>query len=409
MPRTVVVVADAADAKGGASKVAIESARLLAQSGIDVRLFAATGPFEPLGEPLPNLRAHTLADGFNLMRASAPVRAVHSLWNRPAAEAFGEMLQDLSPAETVVHVHSFQVQLTASVVHAAHGRGFPLVVTSHDYGLACPYSGFYDYNTGAPCGRRALSLGCATTLCNGSRSVAGKLWHVVKGGVQRGVGKVAERADHLAFVSDFSREILAPYLPPGKPTSVIPNPIDLPQGPPRKLEPGAPFLFVGRLTREKGGLLAAQAAAALGVPLLVAGTGPEEEELREACPSVRMLGWQSPQQVREWMRHARALVFPSRWYEGQPLTVQEAQSVGLPVISSDVCAASGTISHGEDGLLFRSGDLDDLKRQMDLLTDDALACALGQAAYDRYWCDPPTNDRHLRATLQVYADVLGRA
>ncbi len=86
-----------------------------------------------------------------------------------------------------------------------------------------------------------------------------------------------------------------------------------------------------------------------------------------------MLGWQDHDAVRGHLRSARALVFPSLWYEGQPLTVLEALSVGTPVIVSDGCAGRDFVADGVSGLWFRSGDADDLARAMREMADDALA------------------------------------
>lgn len=404
MPRNIVIVSEAADAKGGASLAAIASGLALADAGFSVHFFAATGPFNP-PRPVPtNFRVHTMADGLNLIEAPRLQRITQSLWNGKAADAFAQFVSGLSPEETVVHVHSFQVQLTSSVVRKAVEMDFPIVYTAHDYGIACPYSGFYNYNTGAPCGKHALSLGCATTLCNDSKSIAGKLWHLGKGNLQRGKGRVPAAFDHLIFVSEFSRRILRKYLHPQQPTSIVLNPIDLPHEGPRPLASNAPFLFVGRLTHEKGGLTFAQATAKMNAPAVLVGAGPEEESIRGANPNIQMRGWLHPREVREEMRQARALVFPSRWYEGEPLTVQEAQSVGLPVVVSDACAARERVVEGETGYIFRSGDADDLAAKLALL-DDSTATRLGVETHRRFWSYPPSVQRHVNGVLDVYNEV----
>jgi glycosyltransferase involved in cell wall biosynthesis len=404
--RTVVIVSEAADAKGGASIAALRSALVLARFGIDVRVFAATGPFNPPESPPSNLTCKTLEDGLDLISVGGLKRVTQSLWNSTAASQFAEFIADLEPQSTVIHVHSFSVNLTGSVVREAAKRGFQVVYTAHDYSIACPYSGFYNYNSGAPCGKKALSAGCATTLCTESKSIPGKTWHLAKGTCQKSLGLTPKSFAHCIFLSDFSRRILQPYLPVGTPTSLVPNALSLPKEEPRELAPDAPFLFAGRLTKEKGADLLAQAARGMNCEVWIVGSGPEEKQIVETNPKIKMLGWKSGPEVRELMRQARALVFPSRWYEGQPLAVQEAQSLGLPVISSDVCAASETIRHGHDGLLFRSGDAEHLRKQMTLMMDDELNESLGQASYDRFWQDPPTATKHLDLSLRIYEEVL---
>jgi glycosyltransferase involved in cell wall biosynthesis len=86
--------------------------------------------------------------------------------------------------------------------------------------------------------------------------------------------------------------------------------------------------------------------------------------------------------------------------------VQEAQSLGLPVICSDVCAAAESIIDGHNGFLFKSGDHEDLAKKLWALQDDELAASMGLDAYERFWRDPPTPERHLELTLQMYEEVL---
>ena len=60
---------------------------------------------------------------------------------------------------------------------------------------------------------------------------------------------------------------------------------------------------------------------------------------------------------------ARALVFPSVWYEGQPLTVYVFLALGAPVIVSDICAGREAVAHGENGFWFRSSDVESLSEK----------------------------------------------
>ena len=93
------------------------------------------------------------------------------------------------------------------------------------------------------------------------------------------------------------------------------------------------------------------------------------------------------------LRNARALVFPSVWYEGQPLTVLEALGLGTPVIVSDVCAGRESVEDGVSGRWFRSNDAASLAAAMRELSNDATARRMSRAAYDLYLgksADPET-------------------
>ena len=108
------------------------------------------------------------------------------------------------------------------------------------------------------------------------------------------------------------------------------------------------------------------------------------------------------------LRQASALVFPSVWYEGLPLSVLEAQGLGVPVIVSDACAGRESVVDGVTGLWFKSGDVDDLARALATTRDGNTMRAMSNAAYCHFWADPPTLDAHLGKLTALYRDVLNR-
>ena len=164
---------------------------------------------------------------------------------------------------------------------------------------------------------------------------------------------------------------------------------------------------MGRVSPEKGVGLFAEAARRIGAAPVIIGDGPSVEEIRRRYPEARLLGWQSPDEVRQHLHRARALVFPSVWYEGQPLTVYEALALGTPVIVSDVCAGREGVVHGETGLWFRSGDPASLAEALRALSDSSVARRMGEAAHRRYWANPMTLERHVDGLLAVYGEALG--
>lgn len=164
--------------------------------------------------------------------------------------------------------------------------------------------------------------------------------------------------------------------------------------------PGAPVHFVssGRvLNWLKGHDVAiralARASAATGQPFRysVAGTGPDVERLRTlavdlgVADSVRLLGWTEPEDLRALMRSADALIHPSPTPDPFPNAVLEGMAAGMVVFGSDVSgSALDRISHGENGLIHRAGDVDDLAAQVAaLLGDPGMAARVGPRAAAR--------------------------
>ena len=151
-----------------------------------------------------------------------------------------------------------------------------------------------------------------------------------------------------------------------------------------------------------------QAARRAGVDALFVGDGPLLPELKRRYPEVRTVGWQGPEAVRRYLREAGALVFPSIWYEGQPLTVLEAKVLGTPVIVSDGCAGRDCVTDGVDGLWFRRNDADNLAQAIRRF-GDADVDALSRAAYDSYWAAPATLERHVASIVALYRGLLPAA
>lgn len=99
------------------------------------------------------------------------------------------------------------------------------------------------------------------------------------------------------------------------------------------------YLVLSRLVRGKGVEVVAEACAGLGLPLKVAGTGSELENLKNLASSFQIpasnfqfLGWVSDEERIELLANAKALIVASE-DEDFGITSVEAQAVGTPVIA----------------------------------------------------------------------------
>ena len=92
---------------------------------------------------------------------------------------------------------------------------------------------------------------------------------------------------------------------------------------------------------------------------IVVGDGNEKNSLQKKYGNINFVGWKNSKEVKQYMKKAKALIFPSRWYEGAGLTILEAQSLGIPCIVSRNCAGSDFIIENENGYLFDG--IDELK------------------------------------------------
>jgi glycosyltransferase involved in cell wall biosynthesis len=145
--------------------------------------------------------------------------------------------------------------------------------------------------------------------------------------------------------------------------------------------------FAGRLTAQKslGDALAAVASAE-GVTLLLAGEGPERDELAERAAAlgldgrVRFVGPQPRERVLELFRAADAMLLSSTW-ENFPHTVVESLAVGTPVVATAAGGVAEVVADGRNGLLVPPGDADALGAAIRrFFADDALRASLSAAA-----------------------------
>jgi glycosyltransferase involved in cell wall biosynthesis len=165
----------------------------------------------------------------------------------------------------------------------------------------------------------------------------------------------ARRATRVLAVSERTKaDLLDLYRIPAAKIAVIPHGVDAAFSPGERAA-GAYLLFVGAIQERKNPLAAAEAAAEVGLPLVVAGPirdGRLARELERRGADLR--GYVERAALAELYRGAAALVLPSR-YEGFGLPVLEAMASGTPVVAEPdpalrEVAGEAAVYAGPDGL-----------------------------------------------------------
>jgi glycosyltransferase involved in cell wall biosynthesis len=201
--------------------------------------------------------------------------------------------------------------------------------------------------------------------------------------VHRAAGTWRNAVDTYIALTEFSRSRFVNGGLPASRILVKPNSLGTDPG----LGNGGSYvLFAGRLTHEKGiaTLLDAWRSRPGMPPLRIAGDGPMGEEVKEQIrdlSNVEWIGRVSREQVLVEMRNAMALVMPSVWYEGFPVSIVEAYATGVPVIASGIGSLPELVKHERTGLVFPPGDARALSDAvMRLAGDPHLLSILRQAA-----------------------------
>ncbi len=359
MLENIILVIDAAHINGGASKVALSSAVGLAKMGYHVVVMSAIMPIDKRLEES-GVRVVCTGQSDILSNPNRLGAAIQGVWNVKAYRMFKRVLTDCPPENTIIHFHEWSKALSASVWSVVKDRHYKIVVTLHEYFLFCPNGGLYNYKQNRICDLKASSTACYWCNCD-SRNYVQKWWRNIRQVAQNHI--VGQQRDiHFIYISETNKRASFPYLR-GMAAHwfYLRNPIDLNESEWTDIRQNDTYLFVGRVSAEKGVRLFCRAITELGLKGCVLGDGPLKEELERKYPNIRFTGWVTGKDKDTEIRKGKALVFPSLWYEGAPLTIVEMKSYGLPCVVPDMCAASEEIQDGKTGFIFKSGNLDSLK------------------------------------------------
>ncbi|MEW8564069.1 MAG: glycosyltransferase family 4 protein [Candidatus Thiodiazotropha sp.] len=382
----VIIAYDFAYINGGQAKVAIDSARLLAEHGVNVVYFAACGPVDKSLEH-PRIKTQCLGQHDILNDPNRVRAAIKGIWNRQAARALSELTEQFDPKNTVLHCHGFAKALSASIGPIlTHGR-LASVYTMHEYFLACPNGGFFDYRKNEICTRQALGFDCLSTNCD-VRNAVHKAWRSIRQKVTRTVGEMPVSLKNIIYISDTQNRAVKSYLHKDTNLYYVPNPIPVSQRSEVIASNNDIFLFIGRLNPVKA---------------VFVGDGVDRRMIENENPDALVTGWQTPEQVQQWISQARCLVFSSLWYECMPLVPFEALSRGIPVIAGAWTAGSEPVKHQLNGLIFKEQTVESLKSAIEELKDDNHPVFKRIRQLEK---DTPSSGQHLNRLLDVYAKIL---
>ena len=368
---------------GGEDTVVSVESRLLEEAGHDVETYVEANP-----------------DG----RVQSVSNLVVSAWNPAAGRRVSAIAGAFRP--DVVHVHNTWYILTPAILRRLHGAGYPIVVTLHNYRLACLNAQFY--REGAPCedcvGRvpwRGVVRACYRDSRLQSAAVASTI------AVHRMAGTWARMVDVLVVLSQFAADQLVEAGVPRSRIRVKDNTVDDP-GARRQPPSEAGFLlYAGRLSEEKGilDLLDVWAKARpRGMDLVIAGAGPLKEVVESRLPpGATLVGHVDRPTLQQLLWTSRGLVFPSRWYEGQPMILLEAMASGTPIVFPDLGPLPEVV--GSAGRSFVAGDRGSLADALAIEPEEANRLGLeARSMFERRF-SPSVG---LRGLEEVYETAVGR-
>lgn len=379
--RRLLIVHNAYQQRGGEDAVVDAEVALLKQHGHEVQTY---------------LRHNDEVQG-----QSRTSLALQALWSRQAAGELDALIARARP--DVIHVHNTWPLISPAVFWVAHRHRIPVVMTLHNFRLLCPQATLLrEGRVCEDCVGRLPWRGVVHQCYRGSAAQTAVVGAML--GAHRALGTWQHKVGRYIALNEFARQkFIAGGLPADR-IEVKPNFVDLPQ-PPALDRKG--FLFVGRLSEEKGVRTLLDAACLLppGLDIQVVGTGPLQPMVA-AHPRIRYLGAMAPDAVYAQMARAQALLLPSICYENFPRTLVEAFACALPVLASRLGALQDLVQPALTGAHVEPGDA------------SALAACISQCAaapgrlremgaqarlhYEAHWTGP----RNYQSLLGIYRQLI---
>lgn len=272
-----------------------------------------------------------------------------------------------SAGAQVVHAHNVHPLLGHRALEAAREAGAAVVLHLHNYRLFCAIGTLW--RDGADCTECAPSRSSRGLVhnCRGSRVESA----VYAAGLARGQARLISAVDRFASpVSNLTDDLAGLGLP--LPATVLPSWLpDAEFASNSQAGEGEYALLVTRLSSEKGIFTAIAAAAKSGVPLKIAGDGPDAGRAvrlaQELSAPVDFLGRIDGQALVAARMGAAFALLPSDWREVLPLSALESLAAGLPLVTSQ---RGGLPELTEADLTFPAGSTDELAARMRELLDD---------------------------------------
>jgi glycosyltransferase involved in cell wall biosynthesis len=393
---------------GGTERVMWDQASLMKEQGHEVHFFATNKkPFF-----IPDYEnAHFFPEYVDPRQHSGlsqVFRLPNIFSNHHARKKLEAYLEALKP--DIIHIHNLHYHLTPAILSACAKAGSPIVMTLHDNRLLCPSASYIDSpqfkglcNTGNP-------FICLKSKCknkNFSETAISILdFYLNKKNI------TSAYIERFILPSNTLLELMKKAGLPEEKLLHIHNPINAAFSNQSSSEDKGYFIYVGRLSREKGVHFLLEALKTLPhIPLKIVGVGPQEAELRTLAASLQLhnvefLGFQPVEEVISLLKKARASVLPCNWFETFGMSLVESLMLGKAVIASNIGAIPEVLDHGRCGILIPPADIQALSSALeDLYEHPEKAINLGKAGQKRVE-SIYSSASHLEKTVSLYDELL---
>ena len=304
----------------------------------------------------------------------------------------------------VIHVHNTLNLISPSVYYAARVMKVPVVQTVHNFRLICPGATLYrDGHICEDCLRYGLKCSVKHSCYRGSKiqTLACALTLTIHRimGIYKKINYICLTEftkDKIKSVVDLERVYIKP--------NFVYDQKGLNQA-------DDYYIFVGRVEEIKGVNVLVDAFRSMpNKKLKIVGRGDLSERIaarleRESIHNIQLLGFKSHDEVNALLKHAKALIMCSQWYETFGMVIAEAYSNGVPAIVGRIGNIKDLVDESVTGELFTYDDPKDLIAAVERFESKPQA-DYSKNAYD-FYCRNLTGEKNYITLRTIYEQVKG--
>lgn len=332
---------------------------------------------------------------------------IRVIYNPTSAKKLRKKIEAFKP--DLIHVHNFFPLASPSIFFVAKKYRIPVVVTLHNYRLICPSASlFYDHSIyersiNSPFPLDAILKGVyRNSRLQTAAMVMATRFHNL-------IGTWKYKVDKFIVLTEFARTKFTNSILRTASEAIVVKPNFVVDNGPGEMHRENFFLYIGRLSVEKGVETLLQSLTIHRYNLVIIGDGLLRDKVENFAKSNRNLSYLGQQDKDVIMRHlkkCKALILPSNWYEGFPMTILEAFSASTPVIASYLGAMTEVVQDNFNGLHFEAGNANDLTHKIRLLESNvSLAMELSENARTTY-LNRYTPEKNYKLLFDIYNQLL---
>lgn len=389
--------------KGGSEKYYFELADLLKEKGHEVAFFSMYDEKNIKTDSKEYMVQKIDMNSKNIFKA------FDVIYSKENKKKMKEALEDFKP--DIIHINNFQRQLSASIIDAIKEKNIPIVFTAHDLQAVCPISAML--NNGEICEKckGGKYYNCLKNKCT-KNSTMKSILNMMESYYYKSKN-IYQKIDCIVTPSEFVKNKIKENDEKIKNIVTIHNFIDIDKFKNYEIEDQGYAIFSGRLSIEKGILNVVKAFKDVNNgKLYIAGDGPEKEDIEKYIKEnnlqsrIKLLGFLSQNDLKEYLRKATCLVLPSIWYENCPYSIIEAFAMGKPVVSTKIGGIPELVEENVNGYLYNYDNVEELTNIMNNIFENKDKIKkLGENAKNdaitKY-----SKDAYYDALIKVYKNVL---